>query len=230
MSTPFLYKFTEEEQRLAGEFAEKSKNRGAFYARKRASRSLKTKFDIHNGALGEFAARRLLCNLFGKHASVSEVDLNVYDVSRKSWDPDLTVTFDETLGFDKPVSVHVKTHVCGRYPDIPPSWVFQKDGKGDQCDKDLLRIQPGGSATDWLVGVLGCVTDPSKINWDGRVKEMAIADYCAVYGPYQMQTIVDKQLFREPEAIILQKNGNRRVLWAIDLERDVPPILGLDME
>lgn len=227
MATPLLHLFTEKELRMANAFAEKSKTRGAFYASKRASRSRKTKTDIENGALGELAARRLLCSLFGAHAKVSEVDLNVYEVSQKSWDPDLTVTFDDTTGLKEPVRVHVKTHVCGRYPHIPPSWVFQKDGKGDQCDKDLLRIQPGGNATDWLVGVLGCVNDPKKRMWDGRVKEMAVADYAAVYGPYQMQTIADKKLFREPEAETLQKSGNRRVLWAADLAKYVPPILGL---
>lgn len=224
MPTPFLHRYTPEELRLANDFAEKSKDRGAFYASKRASRSRKTKTDIENGALGELAAKRLLRNLFGAHAVVSEVDLNVYEVSQKSWDPDLTVEFHH---MNDPVRVHVKTHVCGRYPHIPPSWVFQKDGKGDQCDKDLLRIQPGGDATDWLVGVLGCVDDPKKRMWDGRVKEMAVADYAAVYGPYQMQTIADKKLFREPEAVTLQKSGNRRVLWASDLEQHVPSIRGL---
>lgn len=226
MPTPFLHRYTPEELRLANDFAEKSKDRGAFYASKRASRSRKTKTDIENGALGELAAKRLLGNLFGAHAIVSEVDLNVYEVSQKSWDPDLTVEFRH---MDDPVRVHVKTHVCGRYPHIPPSWVFQKDGKGDQCDKDLLRIQPGGDATDWLVGVLGCVDDPEKRMWDGRVKEMAVADYAAVYGPYQMQTIADKKLFREPEAVTLQKSGNRRVLWASDLEQHVPSIRGLTL-
>lgn len=229
MATPFLHRYTPEELRLAGDFAEKSKNRGAFYAAKRASRSRKTKTDIENGALGELAAKRLLGNLFGAHATISEVDLNVYEVSQKSWDPDLTVKFNASVGVDESVRVHVKTHVCGRYPHIPPSWVFQKDGKGDQCDKDLLRIQPGGDATDWLVGVLGCVDDPKKRMWDGRVKEMAVADYAAVYGPYQMQTIADKKLFREPEAVTLQKSGNRRVLWASDLEQHVPSILGLTL-
>ena len=223
-----MHEFTAEERGLAHDFAEKSKGRGSFYASKRASRSNKTKTDIENGALGEFAARRLLCQMFGEHAEITEVDLNVYDVSQKSWDPDLTVTFSAEVGVPDPVRVHVKTHVCDRYPHIPPSWVFQKDGRGDQCDKDLLRIQPGGDATDWLVGVLGCVKNPENRLWNGMVRDTAVADYAVVYGPYQMQTIVNKGLWREPEAKMLQDKGNRRVLWALDLHEKVPPILGLE--
>jgi hypothetical protein len=152
--------------------------------------------------------------------------LEVYEVGQKSWDPDFTVTFAPAVGIPDPIRVHVKTFVCERYPHIPPSWMFQKDGKGDQCDKDLMRIQPGGDATDWLVGVLGCVNDPAKRTWNGLVREKAVADYGVVYGPYQMQTIVDKNLWREPEAETLQQKGNRRVLWAMDLQEKVPPIVG----
>lgn len=221
-----MHRFTEGERARARNFAEQSKGRGKFYAAKRASRSAKTMTDIENGALGECAARRLVCSLFGEHADVSEVDLEVYDASQKSWDPDLTVTFNqESLA---PISVHVKTFVCDRYPHIPPSWMFQKSGRGDQCDKDLMRIQPGGDATDWLVGVLGCVDDPKKRMWNGLVRETAVADYGVVYGPYQMQTIVDKKLWREPEAETLQDKGNRRVLWALDLQEQVPPIVGFE--
>jgi hypothetical protein len=228
MASPFMHAYTESERAEARRFAEQSKGRGKFYAAKRASRSGKTMTDIENGALGEFAARRLLCDMFGKSASVSEVDLEVYDVSQKSWDPDLLVTFKPHVGMSEPVRVHVKTFVCDRYPHIPPSWMFQKDGNGDQCDKDLMRIQPGGNATDWLVGVLGCVNDPKKRLWNGLVRETAIADYAVVYGPYQMQTIVDKELWREPEAETLQDKGNRRVLWALDLQENVPTIVGFE--
>ena len=223
-----MHAFTDEERALARAFAEKSKNRGKFYARKRASRSGKTETDIENGALGEMAARRLLVSLFGEHATVSEVDLEVYDVSRKSWEPDFTVTFAPHVNSPEPIRVHVKMFVCDRYPHIPPSWMFQKSGRGDQCDKDLMRLKPGGDATDWLVGVLGCGNDPAKRDWNGRVKETAIADYGVVYGPYQMQTIVDKELWREPEAETLQEKGNRRVLWALDLQENVPAITGFD--
>lgn len=223
-----MHRFTEDERARARVFADASKSRGKFYAAKRASRSGKTTTDIENGALGEFAARRLLCDMFGKSASVSKVDLEVYDVSQKSWDPDLLVTFKPHVGMPEAIRVHVKTFVCDRYPHIPPSWMFQKDGNGDQCDKDLMRIQPGGNATDWLVGVLGCVNDPKKRLWNGLVRETAIADYAVVYGPYQLQSIVDKGLWREPEAETLQDRGNRRVLWALDLQEQVPPIVGFE--
>ena len=228
MASPYMHAYTEDERVRANTFAELSKGRGKFYAAKRASRSRKTMTDIENGALGEFAARRKLCDMFGKHASVSEVDLEVYDVGQKSWDPDLLVTFKPDVGVPDPIRVHVKTFVCDRYPHIPPSWMFQKGGRGDQCDKDLMRIQPGGEATDWLVGVLGCVDDPKKRMWNGLVRETAIADYAVVYGPYQMQTIVDKKLWREPEAETLQDKGNRRVLWALDLQENVPAIVGFE--
>ena len=228
MASPFMHRFTEDERARARVFADASKSRGKFYAAKRASRSAKTMTDIENGVLGEFAARRLVCSLLGEHADVSQVDLQVYGVSQKSWDPDLTITFSPEVGSPDPVRVHVKTFVCDRYPHIPPSWMFQKGGRGDQCDKDLMRIQPGGDATDWLVGVLGCVDDPKKRMWNGLVRETEVADYGVVYGPYQMQTIVDKKLWREPEAETLQDKGNRRVLWALDLQENVPAIVGFE--
>ena len=228
MASPFIHRFTEDERARAKTFAEQSKGRGAFYAAKRASRSAKTSTDIENGALGEFAARRHLSDMFGERVSVSHVDLEVYDIGRKSWDPDLTATFKTHADTVESVRVHVKTFVCDRYPHIPPSWMFQKGGTGDQCDKDLMRIQPGGNATDWLVGVLGGVNDPKKRMSNGLVRETEIADYAVVYGPYQMQTIVDKKLWREPEAKTLRDMGNRRVLWALDLHEQVPPIVGFE--
>jgi len=230
MAASFMHRFTAEECALARDFAEKSKSRGKFYAAKRASRSRKTTTDIENGALGEFAAQRLLRNMFGEHADVTQVDLEVYEVRQKSWDPDLTVTFIQDGDSLEPIRVHVKTFVCDRYPHIPPSWVFQKGGGGDQCDKDLARIKPGGNATDWFIGVLGCVSDPEKRKSDGLARETAVADYGVVYGPYQMQTIVDNKMWREPEAVTLQNMGNRRVLWALDLQEQVPPILGFHEE
>ena len=217
----FKHTFAEEEIAASVAFAEKRDGQsGTFYEERNTPRG-KMVADTVCGTLGEFAAQRGLSSMF-KGAKVSEVDLTLYEGVHKTWRPDLSVTF---AGYP-PIGVQVKMHVYGRDPSVPVSFLFQPPGDGHHCDPHLKSIVPGGDCTEWFVGVAGYCTDPSKLKWDGTVKKDAVPDYGVMLGPYPMQEIVDKNLWRQPEAKRLRRQ--KIALWYEDLENYTHRILGVD--
>lgn len=224
----FRHDFSPEETEACARFAERRYEQSGDYYRERHSKPGKVKADTTNGTLGEIAARRALVQQFGDAATVSEVDFTLYEGKQKTWDPDLYVTF---RGYEThaPIRVQVKTHVCNRYRGtVPKSFMFQKPGTGAHEDKHLAKIQVGGDSTDWFVGVLGYVKDKNKLAWDGSVRDDAVADFGLVVGPYPLQSIVDADIWRPPEAASLNaEQCKKQCLWLQDLENYIPKIASL---
>lgn len=224
----FRYDFTQDEKDACQRFAERRIGQSAHYYAERHSRKNKMVQDTTNGTLGEIAAHHSLKHMFGQHAEVSPVDLTLYEGKEKSWDPDLYVTFC-AYPDAPPVRVQVKMHVCHRYGhEVPLSFMFQKPGYGRHEDKHLAKIKPGGNCKDWFMGVLGYVTDRNKLDWKGCVRHDAVADFAVTIGPYPLQTIVDKNIWRVPEYASLQKEAcKKQCLWLQDLQDHIPAISGI---
>ena len=224
----FRYDFSAQETEACARFAALRYAQSGNYYKQRHSKQNKVQADTTNGTLGEIAAQRALVQQFGDHAIVSEVDFTLYEGKQKSWNPDLYVTF---RGYEThpPVRVQVKMHVCNRYKGtMPKSFMFQKPGTGAHEDKHLADIKVGGDSTDWFMGVLGYVKDESKLSWDGTVRNDAVADFGVVVGPYPLQSIVDANIWRAPEAPTLkEKQCKKQCLWLRDLEERIPKIAGL---
>ena len=214
------YVFSQAEKDAALAFARARAEKDGAYYTARGNKEAKVSADVTNGVLGEFAARALLQNTF-PGAEVSEVDFTVHKVGKKSYKPDFTVTVG-----DYAMGVQVKMHVCGRYTNIRPAFLFQKPGIGKHRDREILHIQPGGSSSELFVGVLGFVTDPDKIKSDGLVHTDAVADEATVIGPFSMQTIVDMNLWQEPDALKVRQSGKKRALVAAELCQKVEAIQG----
>ena len=221
----YRHDFTAEEQRVCTAFADRRAKRDRRYYEKRNSKGSKVWADIKNGALGEIAAFHALSRGFGDAATIPPPDFELYTVRHKSWDPDLFVHF---RGYEEPVRAQVKTHVCHRYNNtVPRSFVFQRAGNGAHEDKQGLV--PGGDSSDWLVGVLGFVTDPCKLAPNGSVRCDATADFAVVCGPYPMQSIVNQNLWRPLSHRRLRASCSKKeCVWLADLERRVPRVTGVE--
>ena len=214
----FRYDFTETDVTRATDFAERRAQRDGDHYTDRNSAAYKLMQDNINGALGEIAAQHALARLFEGTAEVSDPDFNVYEKARKSFAPDLQVTFSEGVV----AHAQVKMHVCYRYDrSVPPSFMFQRAGSGRHQDKHLLSLKKGDqNHTEWLVGVLGYVNTPSKLTPGGRVRKDAVADFCVCYGPWLLQDVVDLDLWRPPSLRRLrQTRAQKQCLWLSDLEK-----------
>ena len=222
----FRHTLTDKDVAVATEFADRRARRDRLHYATRGSRLAKVRSDFANGALGEIAAWHALRHIFGDHAEVGAPDFDMHHVRHKSYDPDLHLCFKSDRLSD--VRAQVKMHVCYRYGrDVPPSFMFQKPGDGAHEDKHLARIVPNGDSTDWLVGVLGFVTDPEKLTYN-RVKSDAVADFAVVTGPFLMQDIVDQDLWRRPSHRSLQAHGaKKQCVWLSDLHEKVRRVAGM---
>lgn len=223
----FRYDVTAADLAVATAFAQARAERDGRHYLDRNSAAYKLMQDHTNGALGEIAAQHALAHLFqGAEAIVSDPDFTVFDVGRKSFAPDLQVAFPR----DVVAHAQVKTHVCFRYGDrVPPSFMFQRAGTRRHQDKHLAALtKGGGNHSEWLVGVLGYVNDPRKLTDDGRVRRDAIADFCVCHGPWLMQDIVDRDLWREPSLRSLrQQRAQKRCVWLSDLQAHARRVTGL---
>lgn len=221
----YRYEFTPEDIVVATEFAKARSHRDRVHYATRGSAKRKVTADFANGALGEIAAWHALTNMFGNRASVGAPDFSIHTMRCKSYDPDLHLSFEEGV---PDVRAQVKMHVCYRYGhDVPPSFMFQKPGTGPHEDKHLAQIVPQGHSNDWLVGVLGFVTDPDKVSHN-RVKSDAVADFAVVTGPFLMQDIVDRDLWRRPSHRSLQARGTKKqCVWLSDLTAHTRRVAGM---
>lgn len=222
----YRHEFTEHELRVCTAFADKRVARDRRHYEKRNSKGSKVRVDVLNGALGEIAAHHALTRAWGPVARIPPPDFECHSVKHKSWDPDLYVHFN---GYAEPVRAQVKMHVCHRYNNtVPKSFMFQRAGGGTHEDKHLRGMVPGGDSQDWLVGVLGYVTDPSKLAPNGSVRSDAVADFAVVCGPYPLQSIVDQKLWRPPTHRRLRAScSKKQCVWLSDLESRVPRITGV---
>jgi hypothetical protein len=222
----YRHDFTEAELAVCTAFADRRAQRDRKHYEQRNSKGSKIRVDMINGGLGEIAAHCAMLRAFGEVADIPPPDFALHTVQQKSWDPDLYATFH---GCAEPVRAQVKMHVCHRYNNtVPKSFMFQRAGSGRHEDKHLRTLRPGGDSQDWLVGVLGYVTDPAKLTANGSVRSDAVADFAVVCGPYPLQSVVDQNLWRPPSHRRLREaRSKKRCLWLSDLEAKVPRITGV---
>lgn len=218
------YTFTDEEKASVRAFSAARAQQDGGYYRNRGNIVSKVKADVSNGALGEIATKRLLMELFPQ-AEVSEVDMELHSIgsAQKNYKADFTLTFPG--GFI--INVMVKMHLCGRYKTIRPAWLFQKPGSGRHRDNEIAKIMKGGDSQDLFVGVLGYCTDKTKFKEDGFLPADAIADQARVLGPFSLQTIVDEDIWQEPDAYGVRSRGYKRALVAEELCEKIQPIVAI---
>ena len=217
------YSYTEQDMNVAKFFASKRAQDAAHYA-KRGNNPKKVYADVANGALAEIAVHRALSATFPQ-AFVPQPDLAYKSVRKKSWEPDFMIRFGKE---EQNVSVkcHVKSFLTGRFGgNIKDSFMFQK-GHGNHADRDISLICKGGNVLDLFVPVVNRVQDFESGVLDS-VETNAIADCCTVYGPYSMQDIVDKNLWKKPKKKSL--HAYKRVLYLDDIWKNIPVVNNINV-
>lgn len=151
------YTFSEDQRRVAKEFARASLSDGArskcYGSRGNDTRSEKLFSDFANGALAEMAGHAMLKLVF-PGAKVSEPDFTVYKVNKKSFDADITLKFEDKDGNKKEqVNALVKSFFKSRDVDFAPSFCFQKVNGRRHADKELSHLKRGVATppTFWSV-------------------------------------------------------------------------------
>lgn len=209
------YTFSDEERQRAMAFGRARAQDSGHYA-KRGNNPEKVYVDVTNGALAEIAVYHALRKMLPK-ASVPPPDLTYHNVKKKSWDPDFRIRFGKD-GNNAVVKGHVKSFLTGRFGgNIKDSFMFQK-GTGNHADRDISLIRRGGNATDLFIPVVNKLQDYEKGVIDS-VDLYAIADCCTVYGPFGMQDIVDKNLWKPPKKTCLR--ATKRVLYLDDIFKNI---------
>lgn len=225
------YTFSEDQRRVAKEFARASLSDGArskcYGSRGNDTRSEKLFSDFANGALAEMAGHAMLKLVF-PGAKVSEPDFTVYKVNKKSFDADITLKFEDKDGNKKEqVNALVKSFFKSRDVDFAPSFCFQKVNGRRHADKELSHLKRGGDATDLLVCALVVDSHYDKGDWANADPEK-VGDCCVVYGPFAMQDVEDQSLWRDP--YIKKLARYKRVLYLHDLLTLLYPVESITID